>query len=65
MGRMLTRAGHEHRPGFAPVETLISPNTTSAQLFDVIPHGFTFINTTRLVPHSSASSIVGGGISSP
>jgi len=33
---------------FALTETCISPNTTSAQLFDVIPRGFTFINTLRL-----------------
>jgi exonuclease III len=46
---------------FALTETWISPNTTSAQLFDAIPHGFTFISTPRLVPDSCTSSIVGGG----
>jgi len=37
------------------------PNTTSAQLFDAIPRGFTVISTSRLVPHSCTSLIVGGG----
>jgi len=46
---------------FALSKTWISPNTTSAQLFDAIPRGFTFINTPRLVPDSCTSSIVGGG----
>jgi len=42
---------------FALTETCISTNTTSAQLFDAIPHGF----TARLFPDSCTSSIVGGG----
>jgi len=42
-------------------ETWISPSTTSAQLFDAIPRGFTFIDTPRPVPDSWTSSIVGGG----
>ena len=46
---------------FALTETWISPNTTSAQLFDAIPHGFTCISTPRLVPNSCTSSNVGGG----
>jgi exonuclease III len=46
---------------FALTETWISPNTTSAQLFDAIPHGFTFISTPRPVPNSCTSSTVGGG----
>ena len=46
---------------FALTETWISSNTTSAQLFDAIPHGFTFISTPRLVPDSCTSSVVGGG----
>jgi len=46
---------------FALSETWISPNTTSAQLFDAIPRGFTFINTSRPVLDSCTSSIVGGG----
>jgi len=46
---------------FALSETGISPNTTSAQLFDAVPRGFTFINTPRPVPDSCTSSIVGGG----
>jgi len=46
---------------FALSETWISPNTTSAQLFDAIPHGFTFISTPRPVPDSRTSSTVGGG----
>jgi len=37
---------------FALSETWISPNTTSPQLFDAIPRGFTFINTPRSVPDS-------------
>jgi len=40
---------------------LITPNTTSAQLFDPFPRGFTFISTPRLDPDSSTSSIVDGG----
>jgi len=43
---------------FALSETWISPNTTSFQLFDAIPRGFTFINTPRPVPDSSTSLIV-------
>ena len=46
---------------FALTETWISSNTTSTQLFDAIPHGFTFISTPRLVPDSCTSSVVGGG----
>jgi len=46
---------------FALTETWISPNTTSAQLFDAIPRGCTFINTPRPVPDSCTSSIFGGG----
>jgi hypothetical protein len=46
---------------FSLTETWISPNTTSAQLFDAIPHGFSFISTPRPASHSSSSSIVGGG----
>ena len=41
---------------FALTETWISSNTTSAQLFDTIPHGFTFISTPRLVSDSCTSS---------
>jgi len=46
---------------FAHTETWISPNTTSAQLVDAIPRGFTSIITPRSVPDSSPSWIVGGG----
>jgi exonuclease III len=46
---------------FSLTETWISPNTTSAQLFDAIPHGFSFISTPRPVSASCSSSIVGGG----
>jgi exonuclease III len=46
---------------FALTETWISHNTTSAQLFDAIPHGFTFISTPRPILDSNTSSIVGGG----
>jgi len=45
----------------ALTETWISPNTTSAQLCDAIPRGFTFINIPCPVPDSCTSSIVGGG----
>jgi len=45
---------------FAFTETSISPNTTSAKLFDASPRGFTFINTPCPVPDSFTSSIVGG-----
>jgi len=34
---------------FALTETLISPNTISAQLFDAIPRRITFINTSHPV----------------
>jgi len=44
---------------FALSETWNSPNTTSAQLVDAIPRGFTFINTPRPVPDSCTYSIVG------
>jgi len=46
---------------YALNDTWISPNTTSAQLIDAIPRGFTFINTPRPVPNSCTSLIVGGG----
>jgi len=46
---------------FALSETWISLNTTSAQLFDIIPRGSTFINTPLPVPDSCTSSMVGGG----
>jgi len=46
---------------FALSETWISPNTTSAQLFNAIPCGFTIMNTPHPVPDSCTSSIVGGG----
>jgi hypothetical protein len=46
---------------FPLTETWISPNTTSAQLFDAIPHGFSFISTPRPASSSSSSSNVGGG----
>ena len=45
---------------FSLTETWISPNTTSAQLFDAIPHGFSFISTPRPVSGSSSCSIVRG-----
>ena len=46
---------------FALTETWINPNTTSAQLFDSIPHGFTLISNPRPVSSSCTSSVVGGG----
>ena len=39
----------------------INPDTTSAQLFESIPHGFTLINNPRPVSSSCTSSVVGGG----
>lgn len=46
---------------FALTETWINPNTTSAQLFDSIPHGFTLISNPRPVSSSCTSSVVSGG----
>jgi exonuclease III len=46
---------------FALTETWINPNTTSAQLFDSIPHGFTLFSNPRPVSSSCSSSVVGGG----
>jgi len=46
---------------FAPTETRIFFNTTSAQPFDAIPRGFTFNNTPRPVPDLCTCSIGGGG----
>ena len=46
---------------FALTETWINPNTTSAQLFDSIPHGFTLISNPRPISFSCTSSVVGGG----
>jgi len=37
---------------YALTETRIFPNNTSVQLFDAIPHGFTFINKPRLISDS-------------
>ena len=45
---------------FPLTETWISPNITSAQLFDAIPQGFSFISTPRPVSNSCSSPIVGG-----
>jgi hypothetical protein len=46
---------------FALTETWASPLTTSAELFDATPHGFTLISTPRPVSSSCTSSVVGGG----
>ena len=46
---------------FALTETWINPNTTSAQLSDSTPHGFTLISNPRPVPPTCISSVVGGG----
>jgi hypothetical protein len=46
---------------FALTETWISPNTTSAELFDATPPGFSLISNPRPVSASKISSIVGGG----
>ena len=46
---------------FALPETWTYPNTTSAQLFDSIPHGFTSTSNPRPVSSSCTSSVVGGG----
>jgi len=53
---------HEH---YAPLwgseqQSNGSYNTTSAQIFDAIPRGFTFVNTPLPVPDSCTSLIVGG-----
>jgi exonuclease III len=45
---------------FALTETWISPNTTSAELFDATPPGFSLISNPRPVSTSKISSIVGG-----
>jgi len=45
---------------FANTETWLSPNTTSAQLFDAIYCGFTFVNAPRHVSDLFTSSIIGG-----
>jgi hypothetical protein len=49
---------------FALNETWLTPklNSTSAEIFDAIPHGFTFSGTPHLVPDTSTFSVVGGGI---
>lgn len=46
---------------FPLTETWLHPNNTSAEIFDAIPHGFTFISNPRPVPPSCTSSVVGGG----
>ena len=46
---------------FALTETWISPKTTSAEILDSIPHGYTLISTPRPVPASYTSSVIGGG----
>jgi len=51
-------AGTRNIDVFALTETWIYPNTTSAQLFDAIPRGFSFINTPRPVADPFTSSII-------
>jgi hypothetical protein len=46
---------------FPLTETWLHPNSTSAEIFDAIPHGFTFISNPRPVPPTCTSSVVGGG----
>ena len=46
---------------FALTETWLTPNSTSAEIFYAIPHGFTFLSTPRPVPDTCTSSVVGGG----
>ena len=46
---------------FALQETFISPATTSAEIADSIPPGFTLISTPRPVSPNNSSNIVGGG----
>jgi hypothetical protein len=46
---------------FALTETWPTPNSTSAEIFDAIPHGFTFLSTHRPVPDTCTSSVVGCG----
>ena len=46
---------------FALTETWLTPNSTSAEIFDAIPHGFIFLITPRPVSDTCTSSVVGGG----
>ena len=46
---------------FALTETWVSSNTTSAELLDATPPGFTLISNPRPVSSSTISSVVGGG----
>ena len=46
---------------FPLTETWIHPNNTPAEIFDAIPHGFSFISNPRPVPPTCTSSVVGGG----
>jgi len=46
---------------FALTETWLTPNSTSAEIFDAIPPGFTFLSTARPVPDTCTSSVIGGG----
>ena len=46
---------------FPLTETWIHPNNTPAEIFDAIPHGFSFISNPRPVPPACTSSVVGGG----
>jgi hypothetical protein len=39
----------------------LTPNSTSAEIFDAIPLGFTFLSTPRPVPDARTSSVIGGG----
>ena len=54
-------ANSHHIDLFALTETWISPSTTSAQLHDATPPGFSLISLPRSVSSSNTSNIVGGG----
>lgn len=43
---------------FALTETWLNPNNTSSEIFDAIPHGFTFISNSRPVPSSCTSKLL-------
>jgi hypothetical protein len=45
---------------FALTETWLTPNSTCADIFYAILHGFTLLSTPRLIPDSRTSSVVGG-----
>jgi hypothetical protein len=60
----LADLAESHRPNihvYGVTETWLTPNSTSCDIFDAIPHGFAFLSTPRPVPDTCTSSVVGGG----